>query len=362
MSRDLQPTVPDEILADLLRALEMSSNRARAEVLTALAEGIDTRSWRTATEILDDYLEGLAGTLEGGLLAAALGGAWRVGEQLPGGNSEPTGGTPSAIPPQALSDRLREMMERLPPEVRPLFVESLRPEVARTLTAKGDSQLGELVTKTLRPTQLAIVENAVTELRSRRLVRHEDLDEMSADARARAVVASGVVRTQALGALKDLLVEQVESGPNLRDFRAKVEEDIGGDVFLSPSHLETTFRDAVQETYSAGMDRILDIPAVGDLFLWEENLPIRDSRLSSLCAVVSRSGIGGTAIYRRDDPTWQRLKPPRHPNCRCGRLQMTLRQAARAGVWEALEWLATGIPPKVPEWVPMPEIAIKGGL
>jgi len=254
------------------------------------------------------------------------------------------------------------------PDMRPLYLESLPRATALALEppAKNpvadDADMAAMSAVTPTASQLPLVEHAVAHLRTRKLVRHEDLKEMAVESRLGALKVAGLVRKEAMGTLQDVLAKQVEEGPTLRGFKKEVREELGDDVFLSPRHMETTFRDAVQAAYSGGMDRLLADPLVGDAFPYEETLPINDSRLSTLCAVVSRSGIGGSAIFRRNDPTWVRLVPPRHPNCRCGRNPLTLRMAAREGIAEAEEWLRTGKPPADPAWVPMPEISLKAGL
>src|ERR1019366_1301409 len=161
---------------------------------------------------------------------------------------------------------------------------------------------------------------------------------------------SGVIRQETLGVIHDAAIEAIVQGPDLRAFAKAIEAKAGPGVFLSPAHLETTFRDAVNEAYSGGMDSMLVDPVVGDTFPFYETMPIRDSRLTELCRICAESGINGTAIYRRDDPTWARIDPPRWYNCRCSKNPLTARAAARRGI------KSPGV------WVPMPEIAIEKGL
>ena len=367
---DLRAPIPDEILTELLKVLVRSSARTRSDVQDALTDGFTSFSWATVGSILDELLSDMTEFLGGGLLASALAGACWVGERLPAGNTEPTGSDSPGTPRSALIERLRVALESTPAEYRPMFIESLPFAQARALEGvwtgekptASDSDMEAFSFVELSPTQLPIVEHAVAELRSRRLVRYEDLQAMGTTARLQALSAAGVVRRDSLGTLQKLLVKQIEMGPDLPKFRKEVSEVMGDDVFLSPRHLETTFRDAVQSAWSGGMDRLLSNPIVGDAFPYEETLPIRDDRLTTLCSVVSRSGIDGTAIFRRDDPTWQRLLPPRHFNCRCGRNVLLLSDAADRGIREAQEWQRTGKPPEKPAWVPMPEIAMKEGL
>lgn len=109
------------------------------------------------------------------------------------------------------------------------------------------------------------------------------------------------------------------------------------------------------------MDAVLSHPLVAPAFPYEATEPIRDARLSELCEVVSRSGIGGSNVFRGDDPVWLEYKPPRHYNCRCGRVPLTLEMAAARGVREAQRWLETGEPPARPAWVRRPAVELPPG-
>lgn len=97
------------------------------------------------------------------------------------------------------------------------------------------------------------------------------------------------------------------------------------------------------------------------VFPYAETIPIRDARLSELCATAAKSGINGTAVYRRDDPVWREYQPPRHPNCRCGRMILTVHMAASRGIKEAEEWLRTGEAPSSPAWVTRPPVELPKG-
>jgi len=90
-------------------------------------------------------------------------------------------------------------------------------------------------------------------------------------------------------------------------------------------------------------------------------MPIRDSRLTDLCAIISTSGLQGTGIYRADDPTWVKFRPPRHFNCRCGTRRLTVAMAAARGIKEAERWLESGQPPLSPEFVTPPNVELPTG-
>ena len=90
-------------------------------------------------------------------------------------------------------------------------------------------------------------------------------------------------------------------------------------------------------------------------------MPIRDARLTELCAIVSRSGLQRTGIYRADDPEWRRLRPPRHYNCRCGLVPLSVEDAAARGIREAKRWLADGFLAQPPAWVPHVPVELPPG-
>jgi hypothetical protein len=69
---------------------------------------------------------------------------------------------------------------------------------------------------------------------------------------------------------------------------------------------------------------------------------------------LEKLGIGGTNVYRADDPVFQLFRPPWDYNDRCSSTPMTVRQAAEAGREEARSWLETGEEPAVKAFVPMP--------
>ena len=58
--------------------------------------------------------------------------------------------------------------------------------------------------------------------------------------------------------------------------------------------------------------------------------------------------------FRFDDPIWHLFRPPWAWGCRCVFTAVSIREAARKGIQEAIDWLASGVPPGVPAWVPMP--------
>lgn len=238
----------------------------------------------------------------------------------------------------------RSALQKLPPHKAPPTDDGFR------LLHDGDEPL----------VQFPIVDEAVRDLSSRQLVTRDQFDRLSDNARLTAFTVAKVASEDAMEKIRQALVEDVREGGTLREFRQKVQEAMGRS-WLSPSQIETVYRTNVGIAYSRGLDEVLKHPAVQGEFYFEKNVPIRDSRLSDICEVVSHSGIQGTGIYAIDDPEWNRVKPPRHPNCRCGRRLMTLEDAAKEGIRFAQDWLRLGHQPgPLPFVKPVPVELPKG--
>ena len=208
---------------------------------------------------------------------------------------------------------------------------------------------------------LPLVEGAVRDLESRQVKTSRDFDRLADSAKARAFAVAGINTRSAAESIRDALIESVEQGSSFRDFKETVESSLGSSR-LGVGHLENVFRTNIGKAYMNGLHAIASDPMVAGVFPYRERLPIRDSRLSEICRVLAESGIGGTAIYRADDPVWAKTRPPSHWCCRCGVRMLTVKEAARRGVAEAQAWLATGVAPTPSTgWVPEPLVSIPDG-
>lgn len=245
-------------------------------------------------------------------------------------------------------------------------VAQLLPPSALTLTAKEPAASpsrpspGELVSPgryewSGMNVWLPLITQAVEDLESRQLVTRQQFDRLGDAARRGAMPVARLRTRKALDTVQHALAQAVEKGTDFREFQETVTDALGRSP-LGPGQMENLFRTSVTSSYSQGFDHIADTPTVHEAFPYEEVLPIRDARLTKLCETIARSGINKTAIFRRDDPVYQRFKSPRHFQDRCGRRLLSVRDAAARGIEEAQRWLETGVAPTVKAWVSEPRL------
>lgn len=164
------------------------------------------------------------------------------------------------------------------------------------------------------PAWMPVISDAIRHLRNKRLVTREEWDTLAASARQQAFTIAGQATEDSIGKVRDALAETLATGQSLPEFRSKVEESLGTSA-IGLGHLENVFRTSTAQSLAAAQEQLAAHPVVADLFPYRQRLPIRDSRLSDLCYVLAESGIGGTAIFRADDPVWKKTRPPSHYQC-----------------------------------------------
>lgn len=301
---------PSEALAHALAL----AGAASLDALATLLEAPGAAAWAVGdgTSLVED-------ALHRAILSALLAGMGRVAERLPGVSVPSQQASPSASVPAGSA--AAHALANVPPGLRAEWLAALAP----TPTPAEEEAPGPDVPP------LPLVEAAVSELRARRLLPRREADALDAQARRAALAVTLDLPARAMARVQAALTEAVASGASHATFRERLRDAMPEGVFPR-ADLETAFRDAVNTAYHGGMERLLGTPGVGDHFPFMERVPIRDSRLSDVCALASRSGINGTGVYRRDDPAWGRVRPPSHHNCRCGVNPLTAREAARRGV------------------------------
>lgn len=377
---------PDLRDDDAARALRQALARLAAyqrEVRAAVRRAAESSSTldeaaRSAAQALADARPQLARLLAAVRLAGWLVGGASVADRLPQESplvlSDPPAGLAAGGWTRERGDAIVQRLRAEQPGTREAMLSAMLPEVARWLrpVLERPATVTDLLTAAGPPPsvedwtgsaagdddiRLPIIDEAVAALRRRRLLTRDEFDRLDAGARGEAFTVAGELGEHAIAAVRDALADAVEAGDDQRAFARRVEDVLGEGTFLSPGHMETVFRTNVQAALSEGLDRVLSTPLVNEAFPFIETVPIRDARLTPLCDAAARSGLDGTAVYARSDPTWRALRPPRHWNCRCGQNPLTVEQAAARGVTAARQWLESGKPPAGLPTVPMPAVA-----
>jgi uncharacterized protein with gpF-like domain len=114
--------------------------------------------------------------------------------------------------------------------------------------------------------------------------------------------------------------------------------------------VENIYRTNFQAAFRDGRETLASHPVVAGIFPYQQYLAQHDARTRHQHKELEKLGLNGTAVYRRDDPFWDMFTPPWDYQCRCGVRMLTISQAAKLGVKEAIEWLDTGVAPMRPEW------------
>lgn len=146
------------------------------------------------------------------------------------------------------------------------------------------------------------------------------------------------LEAKAVADVRDILAENIAKGANLEDFTNAVVARLENEGPLSESHIETIFRTNVNAAFSNGANKSLEQPMVTDAFPYRAYFATTDQRVRHEHIALEKLGLNGTNIYRADDPTWQKFRPPWDYNCRCSWTPVSVEQAARRGVSEAQEW------------------------
>lgn len=281
------------------------------------------------------------------ILAGWLGGASQVADQLP-----------EALAPQAISPALSPGMPSPAASVSPEPI--LWPPVRPPEPPPPILPLADVPEQSGPPVKFPIIDEAIRNLQERRLVAPDEFYNLGQEARRAAFTVGRTAGLETIQRIHQALDETLREGPSHASFRRKMAAAFDESP-LAAGHLENVFRTNVQTALSRGIDAVADQPLVADEFPFEEVIVIPDSRLSEVCEAMMTSGIQGTNIYRRDDPVYRRYVSPRHYQCRCNRRLLSVEQAARRGIREAVHWLQTGQPPLQPTWVAPIKVPLPAG-
>jgi hypothetical protein len=154
--------------------------------------------------------------------------------------------------------------------------------------------------------------------------------------------ASGEFSRSTAQSMKDAIVETIADGPSLVNLKAKVSEKIAGVVW---PRMESVFRGAYASAMADGEDLAYWSGTLKITHPYVRYAAIMDARARENHKALETMGIGGSAIFRADDPVAIKYRPPWDWNCRCTRYFLTIEQAAELGVPEAVKWFKTGRAP-----------------
>lgn len=188
------------------------------------------------------------------------------------------------------------------------------------------------------------LERAAAQLQARDIITADRFYAAAQAARATSFTISGDLTIQAIGRVRDVILEGLQTSTSRTDFIDRARAAVAA-LPISDAHLEHVYRNAVNEAYSAGMESVLDHPILESGFPYRQYIPIHDSRTRHTHLELARLGIDGTAVYYFNDPMWLMFRPPWEWQCRCGWSALSVESAARLGVREAQKWLETGIEP-----------------
>ncbi len=299
----------DKLLSGQWRDLSALLARIRKDLLRVSS----TRPDAITATIRDRLLQRepmLAGLIRDGLL-----GAWLTGGQ-----------------------RASVIVPRLPAGDSP-------PPIRVAVEAGGDG---------LPPIRLPLIERAAYDLQRRQILTPAEFAAISTDAKRTAFTVARSVSTQTVDVVRNALLDDVQRGGTLREFRQAVQGAVDHSM-AAPHRLEAVYRTHLAQAYSAGQQDVLDHPLVSDEFPYLLYSATHDARTRPGHLQMERLGIQRSAVYRRDDPIWQLFYPPWGWNCRCLVIPLSVEDAARRGIREAQRWLKTGTPPTNPTWVRTPD-------
>jgi SPP1 gp7 family putative phage head morphogenesis protein len=160
----------------------------------------------------------------------------------------------------------------------------------------------------------------------------------AAKVRAGAFAVTGDLTEGAVQEVRDLVAKAMEHGETLEEFSEQVAEKLGDSGKLSEAHLETIFRTNIASATSDAREAAMKLPLVADAFPYRAYHCTHDDRTREHHRALESLGLNGTNIYRADDPTFIKFRPPWDYNDRCNWHGVTVEQAARKGVDEAVKW------------------------
>jgi len=202
-----------------------------------------------------------------------------------------------------------------------------------------------------------LIVRAADSLSAKRIVTAKEFYQWQDATRRKAAFTISGMTKASIAKVQQAALSMVEKRDlSLREFERRI-----GNEFLKsglgPARLELVYRNAIQSAFADGLDVSHQIPVVEAAFPYVEYVSIHDAQTRPMHRALESLGIQGTAIYRSDDPVIKLFRPPISWNCRCGRVFLTVQQAAARGIEEAKYCLKHQISPYSlpnPAYVKMP--------
>jgi Phage Mu protein F like protein len=363
-AHDIHNRQAQGILNRSLQAAKGLTVAARKDLATALKR---KDSGAAIIKFIDKYRLQLAKLLTVTQLASLLEGAREVAAKVP-----TLADFPGAVPPPPSLEphqviTLVDRLEQLKGDARASAIYKLPTDqqvyVQQVLAAK--EALPPIIPPKFTPPSpppgapdgihFSTIDEAVRALAEKNVMTRQRFDALDAAARAKAFTVAGVDAQDTLTKIRDSLSENVRTGADYETWKQKVLDDVDTGTFLSEGHMETVFRTNVQTAFSDGQQTVLNHPMVRQGFPYSTYDSIHDNRRRVNHGRLEKLGIGGTNIYRINDPVFQTFRPPWDYQDRCGWTPLTVRQAAERGIKEAQQWLDIGVEPSPPAFVAMPD-------
>jgi SPP1 gp7 family putative phage head morphogenesis protein len=292
--------------ADAIRALLDDPQKKTAELTDPFNPLGTFDSFALLTDIetlIESLSRGISSDLQASMLAGQLSGAAEVAVSVPPALTPPAAPVgPPGIPPA-------------PPTLAALFPDEPPPDLF-----------------------FPVLDDAVQVLESSEVFTSNDYRQVAEEVRRGAFGITSDLEAKAVADVRDILQENIAKGANLEEFTEAVVARLEVEGPLSEAHIETIFRTNVNAAFSNGANKSLEQPMVSDAFPYRAYFATTDQRVRPEHAAMERHGLNGTNIYRADDPTWFKFRPPFDYNCRCSWTPVSVEQAARRGVQEAQAW------------------------
>lgn len=328
-----------------LRELLGKGREAAINRVVALAQQIKKlplfETLQTLADMVNDGIRALRPNLTNDLtsdtLLGSVGGARDVFSRLPSGLVPPGPTTAPMEPVEGLKGILPSL-----------------PSLAGTPTQQVANPILNEVASVLFPdsvpepiVHLPALEAAVETIRNSPPMAGSNYVETAQQVRSGAFAITGDMTEKAVTDVQNQLAVAIAEGKPQAEFIETVSKRLETEGSpLSPPHLENIFRNTTQAAYSNAQFKAVGNPLVTDYFPYAGYMATKggapnggDGRTRDSHIALNTAGLDGTNIYRMDDPTFVKFRPPWSFSCRCSWHPVTVEQAAKKGVKEAQEWL-----------------------